>query len=432
MDAVSLSLWAANEELLKLRAQTQSRCKVSGRLLTPADKPESSDALRNAQADLGRYRQRDQVRYQPVAGYMPEMRGRCQVCESPEEEDIGDLPPRAFHRGEAGLAGRHSRPESVPQSQTNNWVKLYPDIGLGMLREGQTAPGRLWLLLQHLDPVGCGTLRIDIIVQTLTPKPTALHLCGKRQLRNLLRAGEGIFWVVDRERVWLRSAAKVAAHLGVTRLTGKPVSLPLSALLHGIGDFRAHLYAAFHSGRTKETPQGRQAMPLARATLANLSGVGASSQRSYETRVGLTVQANYAIGDGLTAVKAEKRAWQQGTAVFQLRDYHGQQGQPGRCYLAWQLPNSYVGPHPRRPKGRQKRINRALKDLVTKGTPGNIEETGEAQPTNRSKRYYALARDAVRVASRKPGRQVYWRETGVKGRSDGNGRFTFWQRTGMA
>lgn len=166
-----------------------------------------------------------------------------------------------------------------PRPSARDWVKLYPDIGLGMLREEMTAPGRLWLLLRYLDTAGQGALRIDIIKQTLTPKSSTLRLCGKRQLRNLLKAGDGIFWVWGRQQVWLRSAARVAAALDVARLTGKPVALPLAALLGGIGDFRAHLYAAFHSGRAKETPQGRQAMPLARATLTAVSGVGASSQR---------------------------------------------------------------------------------------------------------------------------------------------------------
>ncbi|MBK9055828.1 MAG: hypothetical protein IPL78_34470 [Chloroflexi bacterium] len=36
------------------------------------------------------------------------------------------------------------------------WVKLYPDIGLGMLRREMTAPGRLWLMLRAIDKEGQG------------------------------------------------------------------------------------------------------------------------------------------------------------------------------------------------------------------------------------------------------------------------------------
>jgi hypothetical protein len=46
----------------------------------------------------------------------------------------------------------------------------------------------------------------------------------------------------------------VAFGLGVERLSGRPVALPLEALLNGIGRFRAELYAAFHSGRVKSEP----------------------------------------------------------------------------------------------------------------------------------------------------------------------------------
>jgi hypothetical protein len=131
-------------------------------------------------------------------------------------------------------------------------VKLYPDIGLGMLRREQTAAGRLWLMLRFLDREGSGQLRVDIIRDQLATRNSDLYLCGKRQLRNLLRAGDGLYWTRDAERVWLHSAARVAASLGVAQLTGRPVALPLTALLQGIGAFRAHLYAAFHSGRAKD------------------------------------------------------------------------------------------------------------------------------------------------------------------------------------
>ncbi|MCA9874000.1 MAG: hypothetical protein KC441_10100, partial [Anaerolineales bacterium] len=66
-------------------------------------------------------------------------------------------------------------------------VKLYPDIGLAMLRQNMTAPGRLWLMSRYLDVAGQGSLRIDIVTKHLSTKNSGLYLCGKRQLRNLLR-----------------------------------------------------------------------------------------------------------------------------------------------------------------------------------------------------------------------------------------------------
>ena len=306
-------------------------------------------------------------------------------------------------------------------------VKLYPDLGLGMLRQEKTAPGRLWLLLRYLDRAGSGSLRIDLISDALTTTSQTTYLCGKRQLRNLLRAGDGLFWTREKGRIWLRSVARVAAGLGVKQLTGRPVALPVSALHASIGAFRAHLYAAFHSGRAKETSCGSSALPLSRQTLARLSGVGASSQRSYEARTGLDVQRNFAVGRTHSTTNVEECAWQQGRALFTLQDHRGQQGRPGQHYLAWQLPNSFGSIHPRWPKGRQKRINRKLKDLVTQGTPGNGGETSEAPPVRLPQRYYRLAKGAVQVANRQPERLGYWSQ---QGRWGGNGRFTLWQQVG--
>jgi hypothetical protein len=312
---------------------------------------------------------------------------------------------------------------SATEPQMRSWVKLYPDIGLGMLREEMTAPGRLWLMLRYLDREGRGLLRIDIITNQLTKKSSTLHFCGKRQLRNLLRDGEGVYWTRDKERVWLRSAGKVAYALGVARLTGRPVSLPVEALLDGIGTFRAHLYAAFHSGRTKETPHGEQAMPIARETMEQLSGVGRSSQRAYEAQIGIDVQANFAVGEKSTREDLEKRAWAKGQALFELKDYRGQQGKKGKTYLAWQLPNTYHGQHRHRPRGRQKRINRKLKDLVMKGMPGNVGRTGETRQPE--KIYFPNGKLAAKAYGRDPERELYW-----KRHRTGNGRFELWQQLG--
>lgn len=310
---------------------------------------------------------------------------------------------------EGGGVTTPSQPQPVPT------VKLYPDIALGMLRTGGTAVGRLWLLCHHLDGPGCGKLRIDILVQRLTVKTSALRLCGKRQLRNLLRDGEGVYWTRDRQHIWLRSAAKVAGALGVERLTGWPVALPVAVLLGGIGDFRAHLYAAFHSGRAKAAGPEKRAMPIARDTLANLSGVGRSSQRAYEARLNLPVRPNFAVGEAATAPRQEERAWEQGGALFTLCDYSGQQGGPGKVYLAWQLPNSYAGQHQRQPKGRQKRINRQLKDLVTQGMPGNDE--GRVDTRLPLRRYCANGKLAAQQAGKRPGHDFYWCAPAGNGRS---------------
>lgn len=299
-------------------------------------------------------------------------------------------------------------------------VKLYPDIGLGMLRQERAASGRLWLLARYLDTDGRGSIRIANLITAVTVKGSPLYLCGKRQLRNLLHEGESLFWHRDKETLWLHSAAKVAAALEVTRLAGRPVALPASVLLAGVGLFRAHLYAAFHSGRAKETVGGELAMPIARDTLAGLSGVGRSSQRVYEARLGLDVQTNFAVGQPVSEERRENYAWKKGPALFELKDYRGRQGKKGKHYLAWQLPNSYRGQHAKRPKGRQKRINRTLKDLVMKGMPGNVGGADGSYALE--KVYFPDGKLAAKAYGRMSADEVYWK----RGRG-GHGRFDLWQ-----
>jgi len=431
----SPQLEAANQRLYALREQARAKRQAAG---APGELPRS--AGNGLPWDAGSSQPSDSTAStiatlpghlgwssQPLTAVL-RRQARESFSGTNEQEWLARLSETAVSASADTTNGQHkpstsSRHVKTNEAQLPDWVKLYPDIGLGMLREELTAPGRLWLMLRYLDSEGCGTIRIDIIRKKLTKKNSMLRLCGKRQLRNLLQDGEGVYWSRDKEYVWLRSAARVAFALGVDRLTGRPVALPTAALLDGIGTFRAHLYAAFHSGRAKETPHGDQVMPIARETLEQLSGVGRSSQRNYEERIGVDVQANFAVGDLSTKENQEKRAWAKGQALFELKDYRGQQGRKGKTYLAWQLPNSYSGQHRHRPRGRQKRINRKLKDLVMKGMPGNVGGTnGTRQP---EKIYYPNGKLAAKAYGRDAERELYW-----KRHRTGNGRFDLWQQTG--
>ncbi len=297
-------------------------------------------------------------------------------------------------------------------------IKIYPDIALGMLRQEQAAAGRLWLLLRYFDQSGSGVIRIVNIRETFTTAKAPLRFCGWRQLRNLLHQGEGLFWQRDKERIWLRSAGKVAANLDVRQLNGRPVAVPVKHLLGSIGEARAYLYATFHAGRQLCRNDQAGDKPIARDTLTALTGLTAESQRGYERRVGMQVNRNYAVGERIDASNKEERVWRQGKAAFEFVDYEGGQGKPGRGYLAWQLPNSYRVALAHRPKGRQKRINQMLSDLFMKGMTGNAQQVIE-------KRYFGDAARAVRARKRRQTGQVeddlYWQQKG-------NGRFCLWHK----
>ncbi len=156
----------------------------------------------------------------------------------------------------------------------------------------------------------------------------------------------------------------------------------LQALTGTIGQARAHLYAAFHSGRTRTdllTGEKRGRGPIARSTLCKLSGATANSQRNYERRAAVGRRSAIAVGPRLGSADEHGTAWERGRAMFRLRDREGKYGRPGAVYLAWQLPNEYTGPHATLPRGRMKRLNRALADLFHDGMTGNGERPGGAE-----------------------------------------------------
>lgn len=307
-----------------------------------------------------------------------------------------------------------------PVLSTNHQVKLYPDIALGALRREQVAVARIWLLLQHIDEGGCGWVEIGLARQKLSKKGEALKVCGWRQLRKLLARGDDLFWLRSKGRIWIRSAAKVAASLQVFRLSGSPVSLPVEALLQPIGTVRAHFYASFHSGRTRDTTARTFSKPITRATLQRLSHLDRRTQRNYEKRIAVRKQHNFAVGERITIREYQARAWQHGSAIFCFTDHLGGLGRKGNRYIAWQLPNSYLGPHAKCSRGRQKRINRELADLFWKGMTGN-DKHPIADSRHQGKCFYENGFSAAAGFNRLPGYDAYWRS-----HSGNRGHYQVW------
>ena len=421
----SLALLEANRQLYERRVTAQRERQINGGVDNPADEyslqqtPLATEAVNAAASFLPPHLGWGST---PLTAHLRRrLHPLATITTSPNHADDNQPAPQTTEQAQEEVNSTSYTKFLSTQLSGKGWIKLYPDIGLGMLRQEMTAPGRLWLMLQALDETGRGCISISTAKELLVGEKAIWPLCGQRQWRNLLHLGERVFWTRDKEFIWLRSTARVGLALGVQHLRGRPVAVPLTAMLGGIGPFRAHLYAAFHSGRSKETSRGRQVMPIARVTLGNLCGVGVSSQRASEKEKKIHVQANFAVGAVVTEEMRETRAWEQGAALFELSDYLGRQGAKGQRYLAWQLPNSYLGQHQHRPKGRQKRINRKLKDLVMQGMPGNIEEARE--PQKPEKRYYAHGKQVVQDCGRAMPPDVYWPKQQTRHR-----HFQIWQQ----
>ena len=288
-------------------------------------------------------------------------------------------------------------------------IRIYPDIALALLRSRLVATARVWFLLKYIDKEGKGWFERRDVDSFLAQTNSKYHICGQRQLRKLLAKGDGLFCRRSGGRLWLRSTSKVAAQLHLERLRGHPVSMPLTILLRGIGEVRAHFFGCFHSGRAGDDGLSK---PIARSTIKRISSLSARTQRNYEQRAAIFRQVNYAIGGRVTSIFLQNRGWRHGRALFIYSDFQGFFGQSGLEYTAWQLPNSYRGPYDIQSNGRQKSINREIADLFMKGITGNgiLLEDGKRSSFNRvSGRYFNNGQAAATFYNLNPRQDRYWK-----------------------
>ncbi|MEZ4591894.1 MAG: hypothetical protein R3D55_12255 [Chloroflexota bacterium] len=392
--AISGELQAAQQRLLQLRAQLQaSRTESEGQPISLFDREK-----------LG---ERPFPTSTPISQLPPHLGWESAAVSQTVRRNVAQQPEITLE-----TAVSVSTETAVFYSPTlPKTIKVYPDVALGLLRRELVAAGRLWLLLRAVDVTSSGWVEENRARQLFTSKRGDLRFCGVRQLRNLLAQGDDLFWVRGNGRIWLRSVAKVAFALEIPRLKLRPVALPVAVLRQKIGTVRAHLYATFHSSRTRPDQAKK---PISRETVEQITEVTPRTQRRYERKAKVKRQAQFAIGAAATTDNLQVRAWEQGPATFQFKDFKGQQGPQGKSYVAWQLPNSYVGPHAPQPKGRQKRINQSLTDLFMQGMTGNGQRLSVAR------RFFDNGRLAAKSYARNPEQDHYWR-------GNGNGRYQLWQ-----
>ena len=152
------------------------------------------------------------------------------------------------------------------------------------------------------------------------------------------------------------------------------------------------------------------------------------------------MRENYAIGEERTGETHQERAWQHGRATFVLKDRKGIHGAKGLEYVAWQLPNSYTGPHEQRPRGRQRHLNRKLADLRDRRDAGNGQVNGPGDPCQGcnqelrqaqhrpvARRYFENGSAAAKAFDRDPHPERYW-----KGRRSANGKELWYEMARQA
>ena len=405
-----------------------------------------SQQLLNAQKELARRRRMASVN-RPVCTAQFALRCADAASVFGEQLPVGREQLSVDEKNSPVPSSRFSTTGSalhVPNSQSQ--VRISPTLAAHCLnrrhRHNNAAldgPFRLYKVLGALDREGRGWLSSSDVEAALTKKESAAYIYGRRQLKSILRRGEGLFWqrVKSKGRVRIRlvSRAKVAQALGCGRLRGQEVEIPLSYLL-GSGRGRqaavnAALYTAVHAGhlrRDRARSGAEKARPISRAALQAIAGCSRFRQRSYERRMHIRVQANIHILGEHSIYKLERARLHQGLPAYKHVDYQGKinRHRRGAAYIAVRLPNSYQLPDDIRvvSSRRQRTINRFLDGLCHMGSGGSGRKKFERLYHRHAAAAYREAQRGQETAvyyplSAKGGTQVWQRCGGKKGEGAG-------------
>lgn len=283
-----------------------------------------------------------------------------------------------------------SAEKSQPRHQKT--LSVQPSLLAQFIKQEVVAIGRVWLLARAIDIDGRGWLAVENLRTQLTGKGSNLRVCGWRRLRQILQQGTGVFWERDDQgRLWLYGTARVARNLDLERFSGDPIALPVKTLQGTVADVRAACYTAFHCGR--------DATPITRATLEEVTGVPERTQRHYDSAHNTERIVNFTL---VPEADSMETFWEHNRAAFPFEDRQGKHGVIGRSYIAIRLPNSYHTTRFARLDGKQKkRLNRQLRqDLVHFGKQGNSQ--GKTEQI-----FFTDGKKAARVCNKRTNQNIY-------------------------
>lgn len=274
-------------------------------------------------------------------------------------------------------------------------VKVYPAIANAFLQQDPrndrrtlASVGRVYFLLRAYDQQGSGKLETSDAIRCLVSCTSST----RRNIRGILKQGNGLTWKLANDHIYLASAANIAIALDAGKLTGKPVYIPVCDFTAGIQKVKAAFLAAYHAGR--------DANPITRQAIRQLTGIPERTQQVYDKLTETAVIRNIASrGEAATKENRQRRSWQHGKGAFVFIDYRGVNFRKGAAVMAWRLPNSYNAPYEQAPKGRQRKHNKRI-DLVIKRQLGNGFDGVRT--------YHPNVRIAARYLEADPGHDQYY------------------------
>jgi len=281
-------------------------------------------------------------------------------------------------------------PQEIKPPET---VKAYPYLLTAFYKADLAPVGRVYHVIRAIDADGRGWLDLAQLRSMLTDKRSPWKICGKRNLRMIMRRGRGIAWdITANGRVRYKSPDKILIALGAGRLRGEPVKFPVkSGLLSGIARFKALIEEAWLAGRKENNP-------VSQKVIRELTGIPESTQRRYNKLNGVTRRRNDAIGGPKTTESYHDAGSYHGNCLTFI-DYIGKMGAPGQKYVSWRMPNSYETQIEQTATGRQKKINKSIALVI-------IPERGKNDRVD--KLYYPNGGEAGSAYNHNPEHDCYF------------------------
>jgi hypothetical protein len=284
-------------------------------------------------------------------------------------------------------------------------VRVDPELGRLCIAVLKASVFRVWVISRNLtrEASGSGLMQRETLRESL---PTYGVRMTREHFNRLLRNGEGLFWNVDGDRIFIRSPRFVAAKI-VKLAAAKSPDL-VATNRPGVRDvylspagsheaWEAMIYAGWMAHRESPT--------IARETLKTLFYRSADTLRRWEQKrlqETLVVRENYAQchvpeGEWYDFIPEHARAY-----VANVR-WNGNYSQIVRVY--WRMPNTYlvkgIRQHPKRGQATSVRkiVNNEL-DQPTTLRRGGLQ---------RYKRYFDSAERLRRHVKKHGGIRYLWR-----------------------
>ena len=227
-------------------------------------------------------------------------------------------------------------------------IKIYPDILIAAARGANGGAAKLWALAKHANPGGCGSIPNKALRQYVIN-----DLGVWRGTYDVWFARALKIKLLERQdnNIKRTSVARAAVIVGAEHVK-RPVYIDLSKFIKT--GWLAGVWAAWLISN-KLTDK-----PISRAALRVLSGIPGRCQLDYEKLAGVYNRHNYSKHEGINTKEAYYYLSQEKKRpVF---DYQGQ--------VMERLPNSREVNDQSitlAPKGRTRRVNSQLKDLLNIG-----------------------------------------------------------------